>query len=140
MSNSKTPWTIAHQAAPSMWFFQARILEWVAISLSKMMYICKIYTHSPIHFKSSLNYLWYLMQYKCYVYSCQHVAYFLKFFSEYFRSTVSWIHACRTQGCTGPTVHNYKNLYLVETFFHSILLLMCQMIYWLQTQISTVSP
>ena len=27
-----TPWAVAHQAALSMGFFQARILEWVAIS------------------------------------------------------------------------------------------------------------
>ena len=30
-----TPWTIAHQAPPSMGFFQARVLEWVAISFSR---------------------------------------------------------------------------------------------------------
>ena len=29
-----TPWTIAHQAPMSMVFFQARILEWAAISFS----------------------------------------------------------------------------------------------------------
>ena len=29
-----TPWTVAHQASLSMGFFQARILEWVAISFS----------------------------------------------------------------------------------------------------------
>ena len=29
------PWTIARQAPLSMWFFQARILEWVAISSSR---------------------------------------------------------------------------------------------------------
>ena len=29
------PWTVAHQAPLSMGFFQARILEWVAISLSR---------------------------------------------------------------------------------------------------------
>ena len=30
-----TPWTVAYQALPSMGFFQARVLEWVAISISK---------------------------------------------------------------------------------------------------------
>ena len=30
-----TPWTVARQAPQSMGFFQARILEWVTISLSK---------------------------------------------------------------------------------------------------------
>ena len=30
-----TPWTAAHQAPPSMGFFQARVLEWVAIAFSK---------------------------------------------------------------------------------------------------------
>ena len=26
-----TPWTVTHQTPPSMGFFQARVLEWVAI-------------------------------------------------------------------------------------------------------------
>ena len=30
-----TPWTVAYQAPPSMGFFQARILEWVAIPFSR---------------------------------------------------------------------------------------------------------
>ena len=30
-----TPWTVAYQAPPSMGFFQARELEWVAISFSR---------------------------------------------------------------------------------------------------------
>ena len=32
--DSAAPWTVAHQAPLSMGFFQARILEWVAISFS----------------------------------------------------------------------------------------------------------
>ena len=28
------PWTAAYQAPPSMGFFQAKVLEWVAISFS----------------------------------------------------------------------------------------------------------
>jgi len=32
---SKTPWTVTCQAPLSMGFFQARILEWVAISFSR---------------------------------------------------------------------------------------------------------
>ena len=35
VSNSATPLTVACQAPPSMGFFQARILEWVASSFSK---------------------------------------------------------------------------------------------------------
>ena len=30
-----TPWTVAYQAPPSMRFFQARVLEWIAISFSR---------------------------------------------------------------------------------------------------------
>ena len=30
-----TPWTVAYQAPPSMGFFQARVLEWIAISFSR---------------------------------------------------------------------------------------------------------
>ena len=33
-----TPWTAAHQAPPSMGFFQARVLEWGAIAFSN--YVC----------------------------------------------------------------------------------------------------
>ena len=33
-----TPWTSAHQAPPSMGFFQARILEWGAITFSEPSY------------------------------------------------------------------------------------------------------
>ena len=33
-----TPWTAAYQAPPSMGFFQARVLEWVAISFSKYLW------------------------------------------------------------------------------------------------------
>ena len=35
MPNSATLWIAAHQALLSMRFFQARILEWVAISFSR---------------------------------------------------------------------------------------------------------
>ena len=34
MSDSATPWTAAHQAPPSMGFFQATVLEWGAIAFS----------------------------------------------------------------------------------------------------------
>ena len=30
-----TPWTVVYRAPPSMGFFQARVLEWVAISFSR---------------------------------------------------------------------------------------------------------
>ena len=36
VSNSATPQTAAHQAPLSMGFFEARILEWVAISSSRI--------------------------------------------------------------------------------------------------------
>ena len=35
ITNSVTPWTVAHQVPPSVRFSQARILEWVAISFSR---------------------------------------------------------------------------------------------------------
>ena len=34
VSDSATPWIVAYQAPPSMGF-QARVLEWIAISFSK---------------------------------------------------------------------------------------------------------
>ena len=30
-----TSWTVAYQVPPSMGFFQARVLEWIAISFSR---------------------------------------------------------------------------------------------------------
>ena len=35
MSNSATPWAVAHQASLSMGILQVRILEWVAIPFSR---------------------------------------------------------------------------------------------------------
>ena len=35
VSNSATPWTVARQTPLSMKNFQARILEWIAISYSR---------------------------------------------------------------------------------------------------------
>ena len=35
LSDSVTPWTVAHQAALSMGILQARILEWVVVPSSK---------------------------------------------------------------------------------------------------------
>jgi len=32
------PWTAAHQAPPSMGFFQARVLQWGAIAFSERRY------------------------------------------------------------------------------------------------------
>ena len=40
-----TPGTIAHQAPLSMGFFQARVLEWVAISSPLFIRFAKIPTH-----------------------------------------------------------------------------------------------
>ena len=34
--DSATPWTVAHQAPLSMEILQARVLEWVAISFSRV--------------------------------------------------------------------------------------------------------
>ena len=42
---SATPWTVAHQAALSMKLFQARILEWVAISSSRGSSWSRDWTH-----------------------------------------------------------------------------------------------
>ena len=36
-----TPWTAAYQAPPSMGFFQTRVLEWVAISFSRGIFLTK---------------------------------------------------------------------------------------------------
>ena len=36
MPDSVTPWTVAHQASSVHGIFQARILEWVAISYSRV--------------------------------------------------------------------------------------------------------
>ena len=36
VANSVTPWTVAYQAPLSMGILQARILEWVAISFSRI--------------------------------------------------------------------------------------------------------
>ena len=36
MSDSATPWMVAHQAPLSMGILQARILEWVAMSSSRV--------------------------------------------------------------------------------------------------------
>ena len=38
MSDSETPWTIAHQAPLSMGIFQARIMGWVAMPSSREMF------------------------------------------------------------------------------------------------------
>jgi len=36
-----TPWTVAHQAPPSLEFFQARVLEWVSHSLLQGIFLTK---------------------------------------------------------------------------------------------------
>jgi len=52
MSDSATPWTVAHQAPLSMGFFQARILEQVIISYS--IYIMEYYSIIKIKEKSTI--------------------------------------------------------------------------------------
>ena len=42
-----TPWTVAYQASPSVGFFQARVLEWVAISLSRDLPDPRVEPRSP---------------------------------------------------------------------------------------------
>ena len=73
------------------------------------------YSHLPVDFKSSLDYLQYLMQCKfyadgckCYINNCWCTANssfafwkFLAFFFEYFQSLVGWIHRCRPCGYEG---------------------------------------
>ena len=41
----ETPWTVAHQAPLSMGYFQARILEWVAVSYSRGSSQTRDWTH-----------------------------------------------------------------------------------------------
>ena len=40
-----TPWTAAYQAPPSMGFFQARVLEWAAISFSLPFLLLLLYVN-----------------------------------------------------------------------------------------------
>ena len=68
--------------------------------------------HPPVHFKSSLQYLQYLMQYKCYTISCQCMENsnfdfwkFLELFFEYFQLMVGWIRGCGICGYGGLTVY-----------------------------------
>ena len=37
VSDSATPWTVAHQAPLSIGILQARVLEWVAMPFSRIM-------------------------------------------------------------------------------------------------------
>ena len=75
------------------------------------------WTDPPIYFKSSLDYLQYLMQFKCYVNNSWGTANstfvfwnFLEFlFFKYFPSTVGWIHRCRTHRYRGPTGQHLCN-------------------------------
>ena len=48
MSDSATPWTIAHQAPPSLGFFQASILEWVFMPSSRDLPDPEIKPMSPV--------------------------------------------------------------------------------------------
>ena len=49
-----TPWTVAHQAPPSMGILQARVLEWVAISFSRDLLDPGIEPRSPALWVDSL--------------------------------------------------------------------------------------
>ena len=48
MSDSATPWTIAHQAPLSMGILQARILEWVAMPSSRGSSQLRVRTHPTL--------------------------------------------------------------------------------------------
>ena len=41
MSNSATLWTVAYQTPLSVGFFQARVLEWVAISFFRGIFLAQ---------------------------------------------------------------------------------------------------
>ena len=49
--SSETPWTAACQAPPSMGFFQAKVLEWVAIAFSRREWqdILKVMKEKNLH-------------------------------------------------------------------------------------------
>ena len=70
-------------------------------------YLHITYAHPPVNFTSSLDYLQYLMQCKCYVCSYQHMANSSlafwsspEFFPLIFLILVSWIWECGTHGYT----------------------------------------
>ena len=49
------PWTVARQAPLSMGFFQARILEWIAIPFSRIVHLGKLQVTLYLLFDSSLS-------------------------------------------------------------------------------------
>ena len=51
VSDSVTPWTVAHQAALSLGILQARILEWIAMPSSRVW----THTHTVSPAPSSYN-------------------------------------------------------------------------------------
>ena len=57
VSDSLTPWTISQQAPLSMGIFQARLLEWVAISFSRVSSWPRWSWHLVLFFSSSLRVL-----------------------------------------------------------------------------------
>ena len=57
-----TPWTVAYQAPPFVGFFQARILEWVAISFSVLKEVNPKYSLKGLTLKLKLQYCGHLMQ------------------------------------------------------------------------------
>ena len=46
------PWTVAHQAPLSMRTLQARVLEWVAISFSRLSSVRERQNHVSVQFSS----------------------------------------------------------------------------------------
>ena len=62
-----TPWTAAYQAPPSIGFFQARVLEWVAIALGStlttFLYHAAVLTTAIMLYIISLVLIFYLEVY-----------------------------------------------------------------------------
>lgn len=82
-------------------------------------YWCITCAHPPVYFKSSLDYLWYWVQYKCYVNCCTWQIQVLIFgtfwnvFSKYFWSVVGWIHRCETCGYIGLTMLCFSQIFFL---------------------------
>ena len=100
--------------------FQARVLEWIAISFSRGSSWARNRTWVSCIAGRCFT-VWAtreaLIQCKCYVNSCQHMANscfafwnLIAFFEKYFLSVVGWVHRCRT--C------KYRGLYFSIAFWH----------------------
>ena len=79
--------------------------------LHKMVqYLHTAYTHSSVYIKSSLDYIWYSRQCKCYVGSFWHMGnlsfafwnFLENFYPDCFPFSLDWIHWCGTWGYRRP--------------------------------------